>query len=93
MNIATLLWIILMGLVVGIIARLLVPGRDPIGFLGTLAVGIGGAFLGWWAGRELFGAHSVHQHPWLWAIAGAVVLVLASRLITRRRRPVFARRW
>jgi len=92
-SIATILWICLMGLVVGIIARLIVPGRDPIGFLGTLAVGVGGAFLGWWVGRELVGRHSVHQHPWLWAIAGAVVLVLASRLLTRRRRALFARRW
>ena len=93
MSVATILWIVVGGLIVGIIARLLVPGRDPIGFLGTLAVGVGGAFLGWWVGRELFGAHTVHEHPWLWAIAGGIVLVLLSRLVTRRRRTMFARRW
>ena len=92
MAVGTIVWIVIAGLVVGAIARLLVPGRDPVGFLGTLVIGVGGAFLGFWIGRLLVGAHSVHQNPWLWAIAGGVVLVLASRLLTRRR-GTFARRW
>ena len=90
----SILWVILGGLIVGAIARLLVPGRDPIGFPGTLAVGVGGAFLGWWIGRELVGAHAVKEHAWLWAIGGAAVLVLAIRAFTTRRRGVFSgRRW
>ena len=93
MAVATIVWIIIAGLIVGAIARLLVPGRDPVGFLGTLVIGIGGGFLGFWIGRLIVGAHSVHQNPWLWAIAGAVVLVLFSRLLTYRRRGMFARRW
>jgi uncharacterized membrane protein YeaQ/YmgE (transglycosylase-associated protein family) len=92
MAVATILWIVIAGLIVGAIARLLVPGRDPVGFLGTLVIGVGGAFLGFWIGRLLVGAHSVHENPWLWAIAGGVVLVLASRLITRRR-GMYVRRW
>ena len=92
MSVWVIIWIIIAGLIVGAIARLLVPGRDPVGFLGTLVIGVGGGFLGFWIGRLIVGAHSVHENPWLWAIAGAVVLVLASRLITRRR-GVFARRW
>jgi uncharacterized membrane protein YeaQ/YmgE (transglycosylase-associated protein family) len=44
--------VVLVGLVVGAIARLLVPGRDPIGVLGTLGVGVAGALVGWWAGRR-----------------------------------------
>src|SRR5437763_9830087 len=93
MNASVILWIVIAGLIVGAIARLLVPGRDPVGFLGTLVIGIGGAFLGFWIGRLIVGAHSVHQNPWLWAIAGAVVLVLVSRLLTHRRGGMFARRW
>jgi uncharacterized membrane protein YeaQ/YmgE (transglycosylase-associated protein family) len=88
----SILWVILGGLIVGVIARLLVPGRDRIGFFGTLAVGVGGAFLGWWIGRELVGVHAVKEHAWLWAIGGAAIVVLLSRLLTRRR-TVFARRW
>jgi len=41
------------GLVVGLLARLLVPGRDPIGLLGTLVIGIVGAVLGGWLAGAL----------------------------------------
>jgi uncharacterized membrane protein YeaQ/YmgE (transglycosylase-associated protein family) len=88
----TILGIILVGLVVGVVARLVVPGRDPIGFLGTLAVGVGGAILGWWAGRALVGARAAQHHPWLWAIGGAVVVLLLVRSLTYRR-GFFRRRW
>ena len=88
----TILGIILVGLVVGVVARLLVPGRDPIGFLGTLGVGVGGAILGWWAGRALAGTRAVEHHPWLWAIGGAVVVLLVVRSLTYRR-GFFRRRW
>jgi uncharacterized membrane protein YeaQ/YmgE (transglycosylase-associated protein family) len=81
-----ILAIILSGLVVGAIARLLVPGRDPIGLLGTIGVGVGGALLGLWAGRALVGARSVTLHPWLWSIGGAVVVLLVVRAVTNRRR-------
>ena len=39
MAVATIVWIVIAGLIVGAIARLLVPGRDPVGFLGTLVIG------------------------------------------------------
>jgi uncharacterized membrane protein YeaQ/YmgE (transglycosylase-associated protein family) len=93
MSAAVIIWIVIAGLIVGALARFLVPGRDPVGFLGTLVIGVGGAFLGYWIGGLLVGNHSVHEHPWLWAIVGAVILVLVSRLITHRRRRMFARRW
>ena len=94
----TILQIILVGLVVGVVARLLVPGRDPIGFFGTLGVGVGGAILGWWGGRALVGTRSVAHHPWLWAIGGAVVVLLLVRSLTyrrgfSRRRWLSGRRW
>jgi uncharacterized membrane protein YeaQ/YmgE (transglycosylase-associated protein family) len=85
--------IVIVGLIVGAIARLLIPGRDPIGLLGTLGVGVGGAFLGWWAGRQLVSGRSVHQHPWLWAIGGAVVVLLVVRALSRRGGLIGRRRW
>jgi len=93
MSASVILWVVIAGLIVGAIARLLVPGRDPVGFLGTLVIGVGGAFLGFWIGGAIVGKHSVNENPWLWAIAGAVILVLASRLLTYRRRGMFTRRW
>jgi uncharacterized membrane protein YeaQ/YmgE (transglycosylase-associated protein family) len=86
--------ILLIGLVAGILARLLLPGRDPIGFLGTIAVGVGGAFLGWWIGKALVGGPGVVEHRFLWAILGAVLLLLLYRAIAGRSRyRGFAGRW
>jgi uncharacterized membrane protein YeaQ/YmgE (transglycosylase-associated protein family) len=78
--------ILLLGLIVGALARLLVPGRGPTGLLATIAVGVGGAFLGWWIGKSLVGAHGVGLHPWIWALLGSALLVLAYRAISRRGR-------
>jgi len=93
MSASVVLWIIIAGLIVGALARFLVPGRDPVGFLGTLVIGVGGAFLGFWIGGALVGKHSVNENPWLWAVAGGVILVLTSRLLMYRRRRIFTRRW
>ena len=62
-----ILGLLLMGLVVGAIGRLVVPGRHRLGLLGTMAVGVAGAFLGWAIGRGLVG-NKFHNHPWIWAI-------------------------
>jgi uncharacterized membrane protein YeaQ/YmgE (transglycosylase-associated protein family) len=91
---SAILQIILVGLIIGAIARLLLPGRDPVGFLGTLAIGVAGALLGWWAGQALVGAGQVRAHPWLWGILGAIVVLLVVRsTIYRRRRFAGSRRW
>lgn len=80
----SILGILLMGLIVGALARLLVPGRGPTGILATMAVGVGGAFLGWWIGRSLVGTIGEGLHPWIWALLGSALLVLAYRAISRR---------
>jgi uncharacterized membrane protein YeaQ/YmgE (transglycosylase-associated protein family) len=74
----------LLGLVVGAVARLLVPGPQPMGILMTMAVGVGGSLLGWWIGQHLVGGRAA-LHPWLWAIGGAVVLVLVYTSMAGRR--------
>jgi uncharacterized membrane protein YeaQ/YmgE (transglycosylase-associated protein family) len=88
----SILAIVVIGLVVGIIARLIVPGRDHLGVLGTLAIGVAGSLLGWWAGRALVGPHAAAHHPWLWSIGGAIVLLLAIRAVAYRRRGWLGRR-
>jgi uncharacterized membrane protein YeaQ/YmgE (transglycosylase-associated protein family) len=80
-------WIIgllLMGLVVGAIGRLVVPGRHRLGFFGTIAVGVAGAFLGWWIGKGLVGDR-FHQHPWIWATIGSILIVWVVTALTSRR--------
>jgi uncharacterized membrane protein YeaQ/YmgE (transglycosylase-associated protein family) len=77
-------WIVF-GLVVGIIAKLLMPGRDPGGFIVTILLGIAGALLGGFIGRAM-GFYGPNQPAgWLMSIGGAIVLLLLCRLVAGRR--------
>jgi uncharacterized membrane protein YeaQ/YmgE (transglycosylase-associated protein family) len=80
-----ILWI-LFGLVIGVIAKLLMPGRDPGGFFVTILLGIAGSFVGGLIGRAL-GLYQPGQRTagWILSIIGAIVLLLIYRLIVRRR--------
>src|SRR6266702_6254146 len=77
----SILEVLLLGLVVGAVARFVVPGRDPIGIIGTMALGVAGSFLGWWIGKGVVGHNGVASHPWIWAGIGAVLVVLAYRAL------------
>ncbi len=78
-------WIVL-GLVAGLIANMLIPGRRQQGLILTCVIGIVGALLGGWLATKLFHIHSLHGFfnlsTWLTAIAGAAVLLLAYHLIS-----------
>ena len=76
---------ILFGLVVGVIAKLLTPGRDPGGFIITMLLGIAGALVGGFLGRAMGFYGSNESAGWLMSILGAVVLLLLYRMATRRR--------
>ena len=85
---ALLSWI-LFGLVAGGVARLLVPGRQPIGCLPTVAVGVVGALIGGLVGQELLDTDARFEWdlgPFLLAVAGSVVLLLALEAVAGRRR-------
>lgn len=78
-----LAWIVF-GLVVGIIAKLLMPGRDPGGFIVTILLGIAGALLGGFIGRAM-GFYGPNQGAgWIISILGAIVLLILYRLVARR---------
>jgi uncharacterized membrane protein YeaQ/YmgE (transglycosylase-associated protein family) len=78
-----LAWIVF-GLVVGIIAKLLMPGRDPGGFIVTILLGIAGALLGGFIGRAM-GFYGPNQGAgWIISILGAIVLLVLYRLVARR---------
>jgi uncharacterized membrane protein YeaQ/YmgE (transglycosylase-associated protein family) len=77
---------ILFGLVVGVIAKLIMPGRDPGGFIVTMLLGIVGAVLGGFLGRAL-GFYGPEQAAgWLMSIAGAIVVLTIYRMLVRRPR-------
>ena len=76
---------ILFGLVVGVIAKLLMPGRDPGGFIVTILLGIAGALIGGFVGRAV-GFYDTNQAAgWLMSILGAIVLLALYRMMVRRR--------
>lgn len=79
-----LTWI-LFGLVVGIIAKLLMPGRDPGGFIVTILLGIAGALLGGFVGRALNLYDANQGAGWLMSILGAIILLALYRMMVRRR--------
>jgi uncharacterized membrane protein YeaQ/YmgE (transglycosylase-associated protein family) len=79
-----LAWV-LFGLVVGIIAKLLTPGRDPGGFIVTILLGIAGALLGGFLGRAMGFYGSNEQAGWLVSILGAIILLVLYRMIARPR--------
>ncbi len=79
-----LAWI-LFGLVIGIIAKLLMPGRDPGGFIVTILLGIAGALLGGFIGRTMGFYGQNEGAGWLMSIAGAIILLALYRMLVRRR--------
>lgn len=75
---------ILFGLVVGIIARLLMPGRDPGGIIVTAVIGMVGALIGTFVGRALR-AGPDYSAGWIASILGAIILLALYRLFAGRR--------
>jgi len=85
MDIDSIVAILVIGLIVGAVAKLLMPGKDPGGCVVTILLGIAGAFVGTWLGRFFTGDQTYVAH-WVMSIVGAMVLLLLYRLIFRRRR-------
>jgi uncharacterized membrane protein YeaQ/YmgE (transglycosylase-associated protein family) len=75
---------ILFGLVAGVIAKLIMPGKDPGGFIVTILLGIGGALLGGFIGRALGFYGEGEGAGMLMAIAGAFLLLAIYRMTVGR---------
>jgi uncharacterized membrane protein YeaQ/YmgE (transglycosylase-associated protein family) len=78
---------IIFGLIVGIIAKLLMPGRDPGGFIVTILLGIAGSLVGTFIGRALWGGAN-YTAGWILSIIGAVILLWLYRVSAVRRTPL-----
>jgi uncharacterized membrane protein YeaQ/YmgE (transglycosylase-associated protein family) len=74
---------IIFGLIVGLIAKFLMPGRDPGGFIITAIIGMAGAVIGTFVGRALWGAG--YEAGWITAILGAIILLAGYRFLTQGR--------
>jgi uncharacterized membrane protein YeaQ/YmgE (transglycosylase-associated protein family) len=76
---------IILGLIAGAIAKMLLPGDDPGGFIITTIIGVVGALLGGFLAAALFGADPLDEFwdisSWLTAIVGAIVLLVIYRVV------------
>ena len=81
------MWIIgtiIIGLLAGIVAKLLMPGRDPGGFIVTTLLGLAGAFVATFLGQAIGWYEQGQPTGFIGAVVGAVIILAAYRLIRRK---------
>jgi uncharacterized membrane protein YeaQ/YmgE (transglycosylase-associated protein family) len=88
----SVIWFILFGLVVGLIARALMPGRQPIGFILTALLGMAGSIVGGYLGSLIQGGNdgleAADPYNWIGAVLGALLLLFLYGLVAGRRTSV-----
>jgi uncharacterized membrane protein YeaQ/YmgE (transglycosylase-associated protein family) len=88
------LWTLIIGLVVGAIAKLIMPGRDPGGIIVTMLIGVAGALLAGFLGRAMGWYSDPGEGPGIIAsIIGAIILLFLYRLIAGRRGTTTVPKW
>jgi len=81
----SILWTIIIGLIVGALAKFVMPGKDPGGIIITILLGIVGAFVGTFIGRAL-GLYSQGQAAgWIMSVIGAIIVLAIYRAVAGRR--------
>jgi uncharacterized membrane protein YeaQ/YmgE (transglycosylase-associated protein family) len=87
----TIIWWIIIGLLAGVIAKAIMPGKDPGGFIVTVLLGIVGAIIGGWVGRmlEIGGPARETGDPGffvtlLFAVIGSLIVLAVYRLLTKK---------
>ncbi len=82
-----IVWTILIGFVVGLVAKLLTPGREPSGFFITAAIGIAGSLLATYGGQAM-GLYSAGEPAGFFgSLVGAIILLVLYHLFTRKSTP------
>ncbi len=77
---------LVIGFFAGLIARLLMPGRDPKGFIITIVLGVIGAFFATWLGRELGWYQEGEAAGFIGAVIGSIIILAIYRVTMGRRR-------
>lgn len=80
-----LLWTIIIGFFIGLIARALMPGRDGMGFIFTTLLGIVGAVIAQFLGQAMGLYNPGEPAGFIGAVIGAMILLFVARMVTRRR--------
>jgi uncharacterized membrane protein YeaQ/YmgE (transglycosylase-associated protein family) len=79
-----ILWTLVIGLVAGIIAKMIMPGRDPGGIIITMLLGIAGAFVGTWLGKILGIYGEGESAGFIASIIGAIILLAIYRMFRKK---------
>ena len=79
----SIIWTILIGFVVGLLAKMLTPGRDPSGFFITAVIGIAGSLLATFGGQALGLYHADEPAGFVGSLIGAIILLVIYHLIRR----------
>ncbi len=79
---------LIFGLIVGAIAKFLMPGRDPGGWIVTILLGVAGSFVGGFLANALGHGSNNQMAGWIGSIIGAIVLLFLYRLVIGRKRVV-----
>lgn len=80
-----IIYMLVIGLIIGALAKLVMPGRDPGGILITILIGIAGSMLAGFIGRELHWYASTQGASFIASILGAMILLAGYRLLIRGR--------
>jgi uncharacterized membrane protein YeaQ/YmgE (transglycosylase-associated protein family) len=81
----TIIWTLVIGLVIGAVAKLLMPGKDPGGCIITILLGIAGAFVAGYIGRVVGWYQPGQPAGFIASVIGAMILLLLYRMIAGRR--------
>ena len=79
-----LLWTLLIGLVIGAVAKFIMPGKDPGGIIVTMLIGIAGSFLATWAGRAIGWYQEGQAAGFIMSVVGAIVLLASITWSNRK---------
>jgi uncharacterized membrane protein YeaQ/YmgE (transglycosylase-associated protein family) len=79
-----MIWTLLVGLVIGVVAKFLMPGKDPGGFVVTMILGVAGSFLAHFIGSQAGWYREGEPAGIIASVVGAVILLAVYRAITRR---------
>jgi uncharacterized membrane protein YeaQ/YmgE (transglycosylase-associated protein family) len=80
----SIIWTILIGFIVGLLAKMLTPGRDPAGFFLTAAIGIAGSLLATYGGQAMGFYQAGEPAGFLGSLIGAIILLVIYHMVRRK---------
>lgn len=80
-----ILWTIIIGFIAGLVAKVVLPGKDPGGFIVTTLIGIAGALLATYLGQAIGWYEAGHSADFIGAVVGSIILLLLYRLFFKKK--------